>query len=254
MYVACSTLCFGRFPLERALRTMAELEFGKVDVAIHADGPHLTPAEVAADSSWAAQEIRIGPGLSPAAFSVDIRAHDQEEFDAQFEAICKLARHSAVATLTLPAAPSGSDFDAEAARLRRLVLQASAMGLVLTVETFVGTLTEFPDAAVELCRRVEGLYLTLDPSHYICGPHQGRSYDQVFPYVRHVHLRDTGRGVDKMQVRVGQGEIEYSRIISQLQRYHYDRLLTVEIIDAPQLPFSMEAEVRKLKYLLESLV
>jgi sugar phosphate isomerase/epimerase len=108
--------------------------------------------------------------------------------------------------------------------------------------------------AVELCQRVPGLGLTLDPSHYIAGPHQGKSFDVVFPHVRHVRLRDTGRGPNQFQVRVGQGEVEYGRIVSQLSRYHYDRLLTVDIQDVPDAPFVMEAEVRKLKYLLESLV
>ena len=40
MYVACSTQCFARLPLERALRLMAELEFSKVDVAISEFGTH----------------------------------------------------------------------------------------------------------------------------------------------------------------------------------------------------------------------
>ena len=49
VYVACSTLCFARLPLERALRLIGELEFSKLDVAIHEKGPHLKPSEVAAD-------------------------------------------------------------------------------------------------------------------------------------------------------------------------------------------------------------
>ena len=53
---------------------------------------------------------------------------------------------------------------------------------------------------------------------------------------------------------VGQGEVEYGRIISHLDRYHYDRALTVDIRDLPDSPFPVEPEVRKLKYLLESLV
>ena len=34
MFVACSTLCFSREPLEAALRRIAELEFSKIDLAI----------------------------------------------------------------------------------------------------------------------------------------------------------------------------------------------------------------------------
>ncbi len=254
MYIACSTLCFGQHPLEQALRIIAELEFNKADVAVHEQGPHLRPSEVAADVPTAALRLRLGPGLTPAAFSVEIEADDPAEHDRQFQAVCRLARVTAVPLLTLRAAKSGTGFEAEAARLGRLVRLAGRDGVQVSVATLTGTLTEGPDAAAELCRRVPGLGLTLDPSHYIAGPHQGKGFDVVYPHVRHVHLRDTGRGPNQFQVRIGQGEVEYGRIVAQLARYHYDRLLTVAIHDVPDAPFAMEPEVRKLKYLLESLV
>jgi sugar phosphate isomerase/epimerase len=252
--VACSTLCFARYPLERALRIIGELEFSKLDVAIHEDGPHLKPSEVAEDIALAGQRIRIGPSLTPGAFSVEIAAADATEYQRQLRAICRLARISTVSIITIPAGANGSGLDAEVERLRPLVNLAQTEGIVLTVATRLGTLTELPDQAVALCERVPGLGLTLDPSPYIAGPHQGGCYEQVFPFVRHVHLRDTGRGPDQFQVRVGQGEIEYGRIISHLARFHYDRLLSVAIRDIPDAPFAMDGEVRKLKYLLESLV
>jgi sugar phosphate isomerase/epimerase len=159
-----------------------------------------------------------------------------------------------VPLLTLNAAPVGTSVDAEVQRLTRLLRLAEKDGLLLTLATLTGTLTEDPDVAVALCERVPGLGLTLDPSHYIAGPLQGQSFDQVYPFVRHVHLRDTGRGPNQMQVHVGQGEVEYGRVITQLSRFDYDRLLTVDIRDVPQENFTKEHEVRKLKYLLESLV
>jgi sugar phosphate isomerase/epimerase len=253
VYVACSTLCFARYPLDQALRIIGELDFSKVDVAIHEKGPHLRPSEVAQDVALATQRIRIGPSLSPSAFSVEIEA-EGEEFIRQLRAVCRLARLSNVTTVTLPAAASGTSPEAEVQRLQRLVHMAQAEGVIFCVETRIGTLTESPNVAADLCDRVDGLGLTLDPSHLLAGPNQGQNYDIVFPYVRHVHLRDSGRSMDKFQVRVGQGEIEYGRIIAQLARHHYERLLTVEILDIPDAPFAVDHEVRKLKYLLESLV
>jgi len=254
VYVACSTDCFAKYPLDQALRIIAELEFGKVEVAIAEDGAHLKPSEVVADVAAAALRIRIGPGLTPAAFDLKLSTDDLEEGCRQFRAVCRLARQSTVPLVTLPASPVGCGLDAEVARLSRFVNVAEVEGIVLAVPTVTGTLTELPDTAVELCQRVPGLSLTLDPSHYIAGPNQGKNFDHVFPFVRHVHLRDTGRGPNQFQVRIGQGEVEYGRIVSQLSRYHYDRLLTVHIRDVPGAPFVMEPEARKLKYLLESLV
>jgi sugar phosphate isomerase/epimerase len=241
-------------PLERALRLIGELEFSKLDLAIHEKGPHLRPSQVAADVSAAAQMIRIGPSLTPAAFDVVIEAPNDKEAVAQWKAICKLARISTVSVLTIAAAGVGVGVDLEVERLKKLVRLVNSEGLVLTVATRIGTLTEQPAAALELCRRVPGLGLTLDPSHYVNGPHQGGPFDELYPYVKHVHLRDSGRAAGKFQVRVGQGEIEYGRIINQLQRQNYDRLLTVAIQDVPDASFPMETEVRKLKFLLESLI
>ena len=254
MYVACSTLCFARYPLERALRIIGELEFSKLDVAIHEQGPHLRPSEVLSDVGLAAQRIRIGPSLSPAAFSVEIRADGFEDYQRQLRAICRLARMSTVSLITIPAAASGSGVDDEVKRLQILVQLAECEGIVLALATRTGTLTELPATALELCQRVPGLGLTLDPSHYVTGPNQGAPYDDLYPYVRHVQLRDTGRGPGQFQVRVGQGEIEYGRIVAHLQRFDYERLLTVAINDIADAPFAMDAEVRKLKYLLESLI
>jgi sugar phosphate isomerase/epimerase len=254
VYVACSTQCFARHSLEDALRIIAELEFNKFDLAIHEQGRQLRPSEVLADVHQAAARLRYGPGLAPAAFSVEIDADSPEEYHRQFHAVCRLARISAVPTVTIRAAANSTGLDDEVERLTALVAMANAEGIQVAVATLTDTLTESPTTAITLCERVPGLGLTLDPSHYIAGPHQGKNHDEVFPYVRHVCLRDTGRGPNQFQVRVGQGEVEYGRIISQLARHNYDRLLSVDIHDIPDAPFAMIPEVRKLKYLLESLV
>jgi sugar phosphate isomerase/epimerase len=249
--VACSTLCFGKYPFERALQTIAELGFSKVDLAIHEAGPHLKPSEVAADVHTIAARLRLGPGLTPCAFDLATGADDGP---AHFAAVCRLARLTSVPVVTIAPASAGTGLDAEARRLKEMCAVAARDGVMLTVATLAGTLTETPGGAVELCRRVPGLGLTLDPSHYVAGPNQGASWDEVYPHVRHVHLRDTGSRPNQFQVRIGQGEIEYGKVVAMLARHHYERVLTVDIRDVPDAPFAMEPEVRKLKYLLESLV
>jgi sugar phosphate isomerase/epimerase len=253
VYVACSTLCFGKLPLDAALRVIREMHFAKADLALHEPGPHLRPSEVAADVTRTAQKLKAA-NLPFAAFHLDLTAADGPDAFGRLKAVCRLARVLAVPILTIPAAPRGSDLDAEAARLREWTALAAAEGVILTVETHSATLTADPLGAVELCRRVPGLGLTLDPSHYHVSPHGPANYDPLFPFVRHVRLRDTGRTPDQFQVRVGQGEIEYGRIITQLERFRYDRAMTVDVWDVPDGPFPAEPEVRKLKYLLESLV
>lgn len=55
-------------------------------------------------------------------------------------------------------------------------------------------------------------------------------------------------------MKIGQGQIEYNRVVSQLQRAGYKRGLVVAIEDRADSPFEIEPEVRKLKLVLESLL
>jgi sugar phosphate isomerase/epimerase len=250
--VACSTLCFGRHKLDDALRTAREMHFAKADLAIHPGGPHLTPAEVAADVGRVAQRLKTA-NLPFAAFHAEFESPDGPATRDQLRAVCRLARLLAVPVVAVAAAAAGADADAEVKRLSDWVKVADGDGIILTVETRRGTLTEDPAGCVELCKRVPGLAVTLDPSHYLCSPTPA-NFDPVYPFVRHVRLRDSGRDPTQFQVRVGQGEIEYGRILSMLDRHRYERTLTVDVRDVPDSPFPIDAEVRKLKFLLESLV
>jgi sugar phosphate isomerase/epimerase len=256
MFVSCSTLCFSREPLESALRHIAELEFDKIELAIVEGGTHLQPSEVAENLDLAIHRLRQGPSLIPAALNLEFGTIDADDpaFRKRFEAMCRMAKALTVAVLTIPAAPLGTSFDEEVKRLTTLAGHAMREGLVLAALTHSRTLTADPAAAVELCKAVPGLGLTLDPSHYIQGPNRHPDFDAVYPYVQNVHLRDTGKGPDEFQVRIGQGEVEYGRIVNMLERYGYDRGLTVSMLDTPDADFDIEVEVRKLKLLLESLI
>ena len=254
MYVACSTLCFGREPLESALRHIAEMEFSRIDLALTEGGLHLRPSEAVENPEAALQRFRQGPSLTPTALDLDFGPVEPKVLARRFEAMCRLAKPLTVAVLEIPAAPLGTPFDDEVRRLSALNDVAVRQGLVLTVETHAETLTADPAAAAALCRAVPGLGLTLDPSHYIHGPHKGGNFDDVYPFVQNVHLRDTGPGPGEFQVRIGQGDVEYGRVVNLLERHGYTRALTVSILDREDNPFDTEVEVRKLKLLLESLI
>lgn len=253
MYVACSTLCFTKLPLDDALRTIREMRFPKADLAVHAAGPHLTPAEVTADPGGVVKRLKAA-NLPLAAVHLDTGAVDPTTAREHLRAVCRLARVLAVPLLTVPAAPLGADLDAETRRLTDWAATAAVEGVMLTVETHKDTVTADPAGAAELCRRVRGLGLTLDPSHYLTGPHAAGGYDHLIPNVRHLRLRDSGPTPEQFQVRVGQGGVEYGRLINLLARHNYQRALTVDIRDTDESGFAVAPEARKLKYLLESLV
>ncbi|MFH1924019.1 MAG: TIM barrel protein [Planctomycetota bacterium] len=253
MIVAASSRCFCDLPLDAALGRLVELEYTNVEIVIHESGGHLKPSDVLADLDRAVQICRKTHRLSAVAYSVDVEAPNDEEYYRQFAACCKLAKATKVVTIAIRAAELGTPFNAEVERLAEMVRIAALEGVRIGLLTEAGRMTEDPSTAVVLCDNVTGLSIALDPSHFVFGPRRGsspRSFEQLMKYVCHVRLRDTSK--DELQVRVGQGEVEYGRLVTQLNKVHYHRALCVDI--APMPGIDQNAEMRKMRLLLESLL
>ena len=249
MFVAATSRCFPDLPLNAAMLQLVELEYVSVEIMIHETGGHIKPSEVLADMDRAVMLCRQTHRLTPVALSIEIEAPEPDYYH-QFAACCRLAKAIKVVTITVRSAELGTPFNAEIERLQTLVALASREGIRVGLQTEVGRMTETPDTAVVMCNSVKGLGITLDPSHYIYGPHSGVNYDQVLKHVYHVRLRDTTK--DQLQVRVGQGEVEYGRLVNQLHKVHYDRALCVDMQPVPEMdPLT---EMRKMRLLLDSLL
>ena len=250
MFVAASSRCFSDLSLNAALQRLVDLEYTHVEITVHESGGHLKPSWVLDNLDRATEICRQTYRLTPIAYGVDIEAPEEDLYYRQFAACCKLAKTTKVVLLVVRSAELGTPFNAEVERLRQLVAIAALDGCRVALHTEVGCMTQDPDTAVVLCDSVKGLGLALDPSHYICGPHGGASYEQVMKHVCHVRLRDTKK--DDLQVRVGQGEVEYGRLVGQLNKVHYNRALCVDMNPLPEA--DQNAEMRKMRLLLESLL
>lgn len=249
MIVSASTECYPDLSLQEVLVRLVDLEFVNVEIAIHEQGNHLQPSLVASNLERAVDICRNTNRLNVASYSVQIDATGQQYYD-QFAACCKLAKATKVVSVTVPSCEIGTPFNEEVEHLRRQVDIASVEGVLVSMKSQTGRLSQDPDTVVVLCDNVKGLGLTLDPSHYICGPHAGRSIDQIMKYVYHVQLRDTSS--DELQVRVGQGKVEYGRLINQLRKVKFDAALSVHIREMDDVDHL--AEMRKMRLLLESLL
>lgn len=247
MFVSASTHCFADRTFEEACALFVELEYDKLEIWLTADGPHLKPAEVANEPEQFFARYRETTRLTPVGFCL---SHDIPA--ATLAGITKAAKMMRITQITIPASPLGTPFNTEVDRLREFVRLTSSDGIRLSIKTESGHLTEDPHTAVELCQAVRGLGLTLDPSYYMVGNNAGRSYDQVFPYVYHTHLRDST--AQNLQVQVGLGELDYTRLISQLKRQGYTRALSVDLLPTTENASERPLELRKLRMLLDTLL
>lgn len=249
MFVAASSRCFPDLSFGDMIGQLVDLEYTAVDLAVHEQGGHLKPSEVHADLNRAIQICRSTRRITLCAMSVEIEA-DEEEALRQFTSCCKLAKAAKVVAISIPSSELGTPFNAEVERLRAFVSIASMEGVLVGVQTKLGQITHDPDTTIVMCEHVHGLGVTLDPSHYIYDQQKTLNFEPLIKYVYHVHLRDST--LEKWQVRVGQGDVEYRRLVSQLTKVKYDRVLSVHIV--PMEGVDHHAEMRKMRLLLESLL
>ena len=249
MFVAASTACYADLAFTETVERLADLSFGSLEVTIHEGSPQLTPTFVTAELERAIAICAHTNRMDVVAYDVIISA-EGETYYQQFEAICQLAKATKVIAVSVPSAELGTPFNEEIERLRRLVKSGVESGIIVSIRSQIGCLSENPDTVISLCDNVDGLGITLDPSHYICGPYDERSCAKLMKYVSHVRLRDSTE--ESMQVRVGQGIVEYGRLVSQLSKVNYHRALCVHINELPDIDHV--GELRKMRLLLESLL
>ncbi|MDA7980267.1 MAG: TIM barrel protein [Pirellulales bacterium] len=249
MIVAASTSCFPKLSLDAAFDRLVALEYTSVEVVIDERSRHLRPSQVHANLDDVIQQCRQTQRLTPVAYYLDFDCQGKQRIE-QFHACCRLAKATKVFTLSVRASELGTPFNEEIERLREFVRLASVEGVLVSIKTETDRMTEDPETALALCQNTPGLGITLDPSHYICGPCSGRDYSKLLPLVHHMQLRDTTP--EKLQVRVGQGEIEYGRLVQLLEQEGYHRTLAVDVVEEPDVDHA--GELRKLRLLLESLL
>jgi len=247
--VAASTDCFSELSFDDALEKLVDLQFSNVEVVIRESGGQLKPSQVLQNLEDVIDICRSPRRMTVCSYTLEIDATGEAYYD-HFKACCRLAKATKVVSLTVPSAELGTPFNEEVEHLRRLVAIAELEGSLVSIKSQVGRLSQDPDTVMVLCNNVKGLGVTLDPSHYICGPLQGGSYDQILSSVYHVQLRDTSK--ETLQVRIGKGEVEYGRLLGALRKVKYKRAVCVHMQELPDLDHM--AEMRKMRLLLESLV
>ncbi len=249
MFVAASTECCPDAELQEAIEVLQDLDFTAVEIAIHESAPHVKPSELLADTDRAVQLLRHTHRLEIAGYCLELGSTGEQHYK-DFKEICRIAKATKVVNITVPSAELGTPFNEVVEHLQKLVDVAETEGVRVSVRSQLGCLSEDPDTLMVLCNNVDGLGITLDPSVYIAGPAKGKSLDKILKFVCNVHLRDSRP--DAFQVSVGQGEVDYGKIVTQLERDKYDRAVTVHM--TPMDGLDHRVELRKLRRLLETLL
>jgi len=248
VFVSASTECWPEMEFQEIIEVLTDLDFSAVEIAIHESGL-LKPSELLKDPERAVQVLRHTHRLDISGYSLELGSTGQQHYD-DFKTVCRIAKTTKVVNITVPSGEHGTPFNEEVERLQKLVKIAETEGVRVSVRTQLGCLSDDPDTLMVLCNNVDGLGVTLDPSVYICGKTDERNLDKILKFACNVHLRDSRP--DAFQVSVGQGEVDYGKLVTQLERDKYDRVLTVHM--KPLEGLDHRVELRKIRRLLESLL
>jgi len=246
--VAASTSCISGEPLAEIFDRLADLEYANTELVIGERGS-IAPSQIADQHDSIVQLRRSSRRMVPIAIFFDVEP-EAPNFREQFTAACQLAKDCKIAVITIHAAVPGTPFNEEIDRLRELVKIGVFYGVVVGVATEAGRITDMPETVGSLCKNVKGLGVTLDISHYIYNLPKPRDYESILPYVTHVRLRDTTQ--KQFQTRIGQGDIDFGRLIVHLSKVDYRRALCVDLAPLPNI--DRDAELRKMRLLLESVL
>ncbi len=249
VFVAVSTRCFPDLTTQVALNKLSDLEYNAVEIVIGDKNSDIKPEWLQHNLEQCARLCLCCRSMRPIAFFFDVPPDDPAYFE-KFELCCRLARSIRVVTIALRSAPLGSPFNEEVERLRKLCGIAVRDGLILGLMTEKGAISQSCDSIKSLCKNVPHLAVTLDPSCFIYGSEKILDFDSILEHVCHIRLRDTTP--EQYQVQIGQGVLEYNRLVIGLNKVHYKGAFCADIPPLPDL--DQEVELRKMRLLLESLL
>lgn len=232
---ACSSLVLLKQPTARALEAIAELGYRWVDLSALKWAPHVSVTNLVQD--FEVEATRIERLLATNRLRVanltfePVESCEFSQYEREFEALARLAARLQARLINLMAPSVKADRAEQVEKLRRLVAIAKRHGILLTVETHVGQITEQPARAAALCREIPGLGLTLDPSHYFAGPNQGAPFEEVLPFVQGTGFRAGGRTWQEIQLPWGEGPIDFAALVRRLEAEGYRGFYVCEYLE-----------------------
>ena len=255
--VAASTSCIPGEPLAEVLDRLVDLEYTSTELVISERGVIL-PTQIADQHEAVVQLRRSLRRIIPISIFFDVEPADPEyptvpayiEYIEQFTLACRLAKDCKIVVITVHAALPGTSYNDEVRHLAKLVEIGMYHGVIVGIATEAGRITDTPETVGSLCKHVKGLGVTLDPSHYIYNLPKPKDFEAILPHVCHVRLRDTTQ--KQFQTRVGQGVVEFGKLVDRLNQVEYRRALCVDLAPLPDV--DQHAELRKMRLLSESLL
>ncbi len=270
MIVGYSTNAYGRFPLLKAVADIAGIGFRGIEIVCKP--PHFSPLEPADGMDDALYGVLQRAGLVVTNINgVTLFAdsdHHLPEWVRSPEERFRIRVNHALRSLRLAARlgcphlslPSGEGVRrGSAADLAGRILGALEPVLPLARALGVSVLVEPEPAFVEnhgrhlaelLCEiGAAGVGLNFDAGHFFCaGLDPASAFEELFPWIRHVHLEDIAPDRSHRHLVPGRGAIDFLGLFRVMARLGYKGNLCLELYTYQDTP--TEAGREGLRHLM----
>ena len=249
MKLACGDHSFPLLEHELVCDLVRSLGFEGIDIGLMGNRSHVRPEVIREDlAGWAGriEERVVSRGLEIADVflipwtdnSVMAVNHptesERERSSSLFSDMLEFGRRLGAPGMTvLP----GMEFDGvsheqglklAASELRRRVEEAAHAGLRLSVEPHVGSIIQDPAEAARLLEMTDGLYVSLDHTHFIRQGYSQQDCDSLYARTRHYHARGACPG--RLQAPIKENTIDFERVVTSLREIGYNDYLAVEYV------------------------
>jgi sugar phosphate isomerase/epimerase len=238
MRLAFSAWAMPKLPLAEQLRIVAEAGYGGIEL-VHQPHGNLDAAQLDASARAQIRRQLEQAGLTATAMA----AHGNPLVPNAAEEMARVgASIDLAADLGVPCVISmgfgrPDEYEGQRERLadafRRLADRAATRGVVVALEPHVGQALDMPEKCVWLIERVGSPHfrLNFDNSHFeVMGLDLDEYLPRLVPYAVHTHLKDQrGLSPNHEFLVPGEGEFDYPRYLSAMERAGYRGWVTIEI-------------------------
>jgi sugar phosphate isomerase/epimerase len=246
---ACADFTFPLLSHPHALDLIANLGFTGVDIGLFDQRSHLWPSKEFKNTRTSARKLKralgdrglvaadiflqMMPDFTPFAINQPNAGRRRKARD-WFQRTLEYAEAVGCKHVTtLPGvvfAEEGRDASLarSAEELSWRVAQSKDAGLIFGTEAHVGSIVTTPEETADLVRRVPGLTLTLDYTHFTRAGISDRSIEPLVPHASHFHMRGACRG--RLQCNLKQNTIDYPRMVAAMAKAGYRGWIGVEYI------------------------
>ncbi|MEI6132184.1 MAG: sugar phosphate isomerase/epimerase [Bacillota bacterium] len=249
MTVYCSTSIKTTLPLDEALGVIASLGFKEIDLLAILAWAHVNPAEMVSDFSGAISRVESllkKHSLSMRAMNTGTnqQLHDRSPEgvaarNLEVDALCRFMKHFGVKVAAIqplqkdPTRPWQEVIDDCVLTLKEQFAIGETHGIQFGLEMHANSPIETLEQAEYLLSKMPDIPLVYDPTHFVMLGMGVKDSAFLMDNAIHCHLRDAGFG--KMQTHMGEGDVDFALLFSELKKRNYKGNFTIEYLDSNDL-------------------